>query len=85
MLGCREWEAGFCTLTRGENFPARRILMKEPYGEGSILMNVPEHETMEELADIALDRPRWKREVNALKYGSIGEHSSPSTKPNDSK
>jgi hypothetical protein len=74
-------------LTRGENFPARRILMKEqkPYGEGSILMNVPEHETMEELADIALDRPRWKREVNALKYGSIGEHSSPSTKSNDSK
>ena len=34
--------------------------MKEqkPYGEGCILMNVPEHETMEELADIALDRPR---------------------------
>ena len=29
--------------------------MKEqkPYGKGSILMNAPEHETMEELADIA--------------------------------
>ena len=58
---------------------------QKPYGEGSILMSAPEHETMEELADIALDRPRWKREVNALKYGSIGEHSSPSTKSNDSK
>jgi len=59
--------------------------MKEqkPYGEGSILMNVPEHETMEELAETALDGQRWKREVNAIKYGSasIGEHSSPSTKP----
>jgi len=31
--------------------------MKEqkPYAEGSILMNAPEHETMEELAEIALD------------------------------
>jgi len=58
-------------LKRGENFPARRILTKEqkPYGdsEGSILMNVPEHETMEELAEIALDGQRWKREVNAIK------------------
>jgi hypothetical protein len=39
--------------------------MKEqkPYEEGSILMNAPEHETMEELAEIALDKQRWKREV----------------------
>jgi len=43
-------------------------------------MNAPEHETMEELAEIALDkdhkqRYRWKREANAIKHGSIGEHS----------
>jgi len=42
--------------TRVENFPARKILMKEqkPYDEGSVLMNAPEHETMEELAGISL-------------------------------
>jgi len=40
-------------------------------------MNAPEHETMEELAEIALDnlKQRWKREANAIKHGSIGEHS----------
>jgi len=61
--------------------------MKEqkPYEEGSILMNAPEHETMEELAGIALDKQRWKREVNAIKHGSIGEYSSSSTKLNNSK
>ena len=48
-------------------------------------MNAPEHETMEELAEIALDKQRWKREVNAIKHGSIGEYSSSSTKPNNSK
>ena len=65
--------------------------MKEqkPYEEGSILTNAPEHfKTMEELAEIALsiDKQRWKREANAIKHGSIGEHSSSSmnSKPNDS-
>ena len=51
-------------------------------------MNVPEHETMEELtlrAEIALNKQRWKREVNAIKHGSIGEHPSPGTKANDRK
>ena len=37
-------------------------------------MNAPEHETMEELAEIALDKQRWKREANAIKHGSIREH-----------
>jgi len=63
--------------------------MKEqkPYEEGSILMNAPEHETMEELAEIALDKQRWKSSLgaNAIKHGSIGEHSSSSTKLNNSK
>ena len=47
-------------LRRDENFPARKILMKEqkPYEEGSILMNAPEHETMEELVEIALNKQR---------------------------
>jgi hypothetical protein len=49
-------------------------------------MNAPEHETMEELAEIALDKQRWKRGANAIKHGSIGEYriqySSSSTKPN---
>jgi len=50
-------------------------------------MNAPEHETMEELAEIALlvDKQRRKREANAIKHGIIGEHSSSSTKPNNSK
>ena len=60
--------------------------MKEqkPYEEGSVLMNALEHETMEELAEIALDKQRWKREANAIdiKHGSMGEHSSPRAKPN---
>jgi len=61
--------------------------MKEqkPYAEGSILMNAPELETMEELAEIALDKQRWKRGANAIKHGRIGEHSSSSTKLNNSK
>ena len=64
--------------------------MKEqkPYTEGSILMNAPEHETMEELAEIALDKQRWTRGANAIKHvkhGSIGEHSSSSAKLNNSK
>ena len=48
-------------------------------------MNAPEHETMEELAEIALDKQRWKREANAIKHGSIGEHSSSNTKPSNPK
>ena len=58
-----------------ENFPARKILTKEqkPYEEGSILMNAPEH-TMEELAEIALDKQRWKRGANAIKHGSEQQH-----------
>ena len=60
--------------------------VQKPYAEGSILMNAPEHETMEELAEIALlDKQRWKRKVNAIKHGSIGEYSSSSTKLNNSK
>ena len=47
-------------------------------------MNAPEHETMEELAEIALDKQRWKKGANAIKHGSIGEHSSSSTKLNNS-
>ena len=45
-------------LRRDDNFPARKILMKEqkPYAEGSILMNALEHETMEGFAEIALDK-----------------------------
>jgi len=63
-------------LRRDENFPPRKIMMKgqKPYEEGSILMNALEHETMEELAEIALDKQRWKREANAIKHGSIREH-----------
>ena len=51
----------------------RVVLMKEqkPYEEGSILMNAPEHETMEELAEIALDKQRWKRGANARMQSSM--------------
>ena len=49
-------------------------------------MNAPEHETMEELAEIALDKQplgdgREERMQSSM-HGSIGEHSSSSTKPN---
>ena len=59
----------------------------------AILMNAPEHETMEELAEIALvlDKQRWnfnrdlEERMQSSIHGSIGEHSSSSTKPNNSK
>ena len=64
--------------------------MKEqkPCEEGSILMNTPEHETMEEVAEIALDKQRWKLkgEAKATKQCMAALESiqdSSSTKPND--
>jgi len=65
--------------------------MKEqkPYEEGSILMNAPEHETMEELAEIAQDINRDGREKrmqpsNAWQHwrASLVQHENPATVSN---
>ena len=62
-------------LRRGENFPARRAMMMEqqPYEEGSILEDTPEHGSMAELVELAEDREKWRLEVNRLKLGSIAD------------
>ena len=56
-------------LRRKENFPAKRAMMMEqqPYEEGSILEDTPEHGSMAELIELAEDREKWRLEVNRLK------------------
>ena len=41
-------------LRKDESFPARRMLMnhEKRYEEGSVLMDAPTHDTMEELAEL---------------------------------
>ena len=43
-------------LRKDESFPARRMLMNDEkrYEEGSVLMDAPKHDTMEELAELAI-------------------------------
>ena len=62
-------------IRRGENFPAKRVMMMEqqPYEEGSILEDTPEHGSMAELIELAEDREKWRIEVNRLKFGSIAD------------
>jgi hypothetical protein len=65
-------------LRRGQEFPARRMLMMEqkPYEEGSILQDktIPKHGSMEELAELAEDRENWNKMVNAIKYNEDTKH-----------
>jgi len=40
--------------------------MEKPYPQGSILMDAPAHESMEELVDFAHDFDRWSIRTNAI-------------------
>ena len=65
------------TLRRHESFPARRMLMKQqkPYEEGSVLMDAPRHNDMDELAELAQDRQSWRATKHAI--GSSKQCSNP--------
>ena len=65
------------TLRRHESFPARRMLMKQqkPYEEGSVLMDAPQHNDMDELAELAQDRQSWRATKHAT--GSSKQCSNP--------
>ena len=48
--------------------PTRQIVMSfaKPYSEGSLLMDAPEHTSLEELSEIASDRVSWRKLVRAI-------------------
>ena len=45
---------------------ARVTQMKKPYPAGSILMDAPEHSSMDQLVDYAHDVDRWAIWANAI-------------------
>ena len=49
------------------------MMEQQPYEEGSILEDTPEHGSMAELIELAEDREKWRLEVNRLKLGSIAD------------
>ena len=59
-------------LRKDESFPARRMLMNDEkrYEEGSVLMDAPKHDTMEELAELARkdNKESWKLDTNVIKH-----------------
>ena len=65
------------TLRRYESFPARRMLMKQqkPYEKGSVLMDAPRHDNMDELAELAQDRKSWR--ATKLAIGSSKQCATP--------
>ena len=65
------------TLRRHESFPARRMLMKQqkPYEKGSVLMDAPRHDNMDELAELAQDRKSWR--ATKLAIGSSKQCATP--------
>ena len=65
------------TLRRHESFPARRMLMKQqkPYEKGSVLMDAPRHDNMDELAELAQDRESWR--ATKLAIGSSKQCATP--------
>ena len=40
--------------------------MQKPYEEGSILLDAPQHDTMNELAELAKDKEEWQGTANAI-------------------
>ena len=57
------------------------MLMKQqkPYEEGSVLMDAPHHNDMDELAELAQDRQSWRATKHAI--GSSKQCSKPPPSP----
>ena len=55
-------------LRKEDSFLARKMLMRmqKPYEEGSILLDAPQHDTMDELAELARDKEEWQGTANAI-------------------
>ena len=55
-------------LRKEDSFLARKMLMRmqKPYEEGSILLDAPQHDTMNELAELAKDKEEWQGAANAI-------------------
>jgi len=55
-------------LRKEDSFLARKMLMRmqKPYEEGSILLDAPQHDTMNELAELAKDKEKWQGTANAI-------------------
>ena len=51
------------------------MMEQQPYEEGSILEDTPEHGSMAELIELAEDklREKWRLEVNRIKLGPIAD------------
>ena len=56
-------------IRKGEASLDRRALLSkvQPYPEGDVLEDCPQHSCMSELVELALDKDSWRLEVNALK------------------
>ena len=56
--------------------PTQQIVMSfaKPYSEGSLLMDAPEHTSLEELSEIASDRVRWRKLVHAISSDANDEN-----------
>ena len=40
--------------------------MQKPYEEGSILLDAPQHDTMDELVELARDKEEWQGTANVI-------------------
>jgi len=40
--------------------------MQKPYEEGSILLDAPQHDIMDELVELARDKEEWEGTANAI-------------------
>ena len=56
------------TLRKHESFPARRMLTKQQktYEKGSVLIDAPKHDNMNEVAEVAKDRESWRATKHAV-------------------
>ena len=52
-------------LRKEDSFLAWKMRMQKPYEEGSILLDAPQHDTMDELAELARDKEEWQGTANA--------------------
>ena len=55
-------------LRKEDSFLARKMLMRmqKAYEEGSILLDAPQHDTMDELAELAQDKEECQGTANAI-------------------
>ena len=65
------WLGQILRLEKDQNNKTRLLKqavlqMEKPYPQGSILMDVPPHESMEDLVDYAHDFDRWSIWTNAI-------------------